>query len=205
MAGLPDLEALLGKNISALCANRFHDPNANHSAHFVAHVLGLDFGFTCREYLDGKQEAANLRVHEIFAQCPQLGWWEDADEREDLLVFVTRGAAVALAGRKMQNIPRKHVGIYSKGLIYPYNTSRDRVVKQSPADFLKRFQALYAGDQALFFGTFPESSAVLSKKKKRTAAETYAFDVRQEGREWYGHRKDLPDSPEFLLGVELSQ
>jgi hypothetical protein len=205
MAGLPDLEALLGKNISALCANRFHDPNANHSAHFVAHVLGLDFGFTCREYLDGRQEGANLRVHEIFAQCGQVGWWEDADERQDLLVFVTRRDAVDLARRKMQNIPRKHVGIYSKGLIYHYNNSRDRVVKQSPADFLKRFQALYAGDQALFFGTFPASSAVLAKKAQGSEAESYAFDVRKEGREWYGHKADAPDSAEFLLGVELVQ
>ena len=62
MAGLPDLESLLGKNVSAVCGNRFHDPNANHAAHFVSHVLGLTFGFNCRDYLDGKQEGANLRV-----------------------------------------------------------------------------------------------------------------------------------------------
>jgi hypothetical protein len=205
MAGLPDLEALLGKNISALCGNRFHDPNANHAAHFVSHVLGLSFGFNCRDYLDGKQEGANLRVHEIFAQCPRVGWWEDADEREDSLVFVVRRDAVDLGRRKMQNIPRKHVGIYSRGLIYHYNNSRDRVVKQTPADFLKRFQSLYAGDQALFFGTFPECSAARKPKMKRSAQEGYAFDARLEGREWYGQRTDLPDSPEFLLGIELDQ
>src|SRR3954463_6586719 len=201
---LPDLESLLGKNIGALCGNRFHDSNANHSAHFVAHVLGLDFGFTCRDdSFEGKQQGANLRVHEIFSQCAQVGWWEDADEQEDLLVFVIRRDAVDLARRKMQNIPRKHVGIYSKGLIYHYNNSRDRVVKQTPADFLKRFQALYAGEQALFYGTFPKSSTVLTKKKQRAAAGTYTFDVRQEGREWFGHRADMPESAEFLLGVEL--
>lgn len=202
MPGLPDLESLLGKNVDALCGNRFHDPNANHAAHFVSHVLGLSFGFNCRDYLGGKQDGANLRVHEIFAQCPRVGWWEDADEQEDLLVFVIRRDAVDLARRKMQNIPRKHVGIYSKGLIYHYNNSRDRLVKQTPADFLKRFQALYAGDQALFFGTFPPSSAVLKPKKER-ALEGYAFDVRLEGREWYGHRTDVPDTQEFLVGVEL--
>ena len=204
MPGLPDLESLLGKSINAVCGNRFHDPNGNHAAHFVSHVLGLTFGFNCRDYLDGKQEGANLRVHEIFAQCPRVGWWEDADEREDLLVFVVRRDAVDLARRKMQNIPRKHVGIYSKGLIYHYNNSRDRLVKQTPADFLKRFQALYAGDQALFYGTFPPSSAVLAPARQ-PANEGYAFDVRLEGREWYGHRIDLPESQEFLTGIELDE
>jgi hypothetical protein len=203
MARLPDLEALLGKNISALCGNRFHDPNANHSAHFVSHVLGLSFGFNCRDYSQGKAEGANLRVHEIFAQCPRVGWWEDADEREDCLVFVVRRDAVDLARRKMQNIPRKHVGIYSNGLIYHYNNSRDRVVKQTPADFLKRFRSLYAGDQALFFGTFPRASA--EAQQAPAVQNGFGFDARLEGREWYAHRTDVPDAQEFLVGIELDQ
>ncbi|MDB5862963.1 MAG: hypothetical protein JWO70_769 [Betaproteobacteria bacterium] len=207
MSRTPDLEALLGKTISAFCGNRFHDPNANHSAHFVSHVLGFNFSFNCREYLDGKQEGGNIRVHEIFAHCPRVGWWEDADERSDLLVFVVRRDAVDLARKKMQNIPQKHMGIYSGGLVYHYNNSRDRVVKQTPADFLKRFQTLYAGDQALFFGTYPLSLAEPAAKKAPAVArgDGYAFEVRLEGREWYGVRSDIPESQEFLLGVELIQ
>ena len=203
MPGIPELEALLGKNINAFCGNRFHDPNGNHSAHFVSHVLGFNFGFNCRDYLDGKEEGANLRVHEIFANCPRVGWWEEADERAELLVFVVRRDAVDLARKKMQNIPQKHIGIYSDGLIYHYNNSRDRVVKQTPADFLKRFQTLYAGDQALFFGTLPSST--VQSVKDTGAPASYAFEVRKEGREWYGRLSEAPENQEFLLGVELNQ
>jgi hypothetical protein len=207
MSRTPDLEALLGKNIGAFCGNRFHDPNANHSAHFVSHVLGLSFSFNCREYLNGKQEGANIRVHEIFAHCPRVGWWEDADQRADLLVFAVRRDSVDLARKKMQNIPQKHMGIYSGGLVYHYNNSRDRVVKQTPDEFLKRFQTLYAGDQALFFGTYPPSVAVHPAEKEPVAARAdgYVFEVRLEGREWYGRRSDIPDAPEFLLGIELAE
>ena len=205
MPALPDLEALLGQNISDFCGNRFHDVNANHCAHLVSHVLGFNFGFNCRDYLSGREEGANIRVHELFAQCPRVGWWEDADEQADLLVFVVRRDAVDLARKKMQNIPQKHVGIYSKGLIYHYNNSRDRVVKQTPADFLQRFQTLYAGDQALFFGTFPPSAHAPVAEPQPAVDESYDFEVRQEGREWYGHRVGDPDTREFLLGIELVQ
>src|SRR4051812_35498426 len=186
MPGMPDLESLLGKSISDLCGNRFHDPNSNHSAHFVSHALGFTFSFNCQEYLGGKKPGASIRVHEVFSQCPRVGWWEDADERVDQLVFVTRRDAVDIGRRKMQNIPRKHIGIYSNGWIYHYNNSRDRVVKQTPDDFLKRFQALYSGDQALFFGTFAGSRLAPGKDEKHdAAAATYAFETRKEGREWF--------------------
>jgi hypothetical protein len=207
MPGMPDLKALLGKNISELCGNRFHDPDANHSAHFVSHALGFTFSFHCKEYLGGKQEGANIRVHEVFGHCPRVGWWEDAEENVDQLVFVIRRDAVDLARKRMQNIARKHIGIYSDGWIYHYNNSRDRVVRQTPVEFLQRFQALYGGDQALFFGTFPESSFQLSSRKKTAAvpATDYSFEVRAEGREWYARRVDVPDAEEFLAGREIVQ
>lgn len=204
---MPDLESLLGKSISDLCGNRFHDPDANHSAHFVSHALGFTFSFNCREYLGGRKEGANIRVHEVFGHCPRVGWWEDAEENVDQLVFVIRRDAVDLARKRMQNIARKHIGIYSDGWIYHYNNSRDRVVRQTPDEFLKRFQALYGGDQALFFGTFPESSLQLTKSKKTATApaKPYSFEVRLEGHEWYGRRADLENSPEYLTGRELVQ
>jgi hypothetical protein len=207
MSGMPDLESLLGKSISELCGNRFHDAHANHSAHFVSHALGFTFSFNCREYLGGKKEGANIRVHEVFARCPRVGWWDDAQEDADLLVFVIRRDAVDLARKRMQNIARKHIGIYSGGWIYHYNNSRDRVVKQTPDEFLKRFQALYAGDQALFFGTFPASSLDLGSRTQAAApaVDDYAFEVHLDGREWYGRRSDLPDAEEFLVGVELDE
>ena len=207
MSGMPDLEALLGKNISDLCGNRFHDPNSNHCAHFVSHALGFNFSFNCAEYLGGKKEGANIRVHEVFAQCPRVGWWEDADQNADQLVFVIRRDAVDLSRKKMQNIPQKHVGIYSDGMVYHYNNARDRVVKQSPDEFLDRFQRLYAGDQALFFGTFPPSSLALGGDAKAAgaAAADFSFEVRKEGREWFARRTDRSESEEFLVGVELVQ
>src|ERR1044072_658956 len=132
MSGMPDLEALLGKSITDLCGNRFHDSNANHCAHFVSHALGFTFSFNCAEYLGGKKEGANIRVHELFAQCPRVGWWEDADEKCDQLVFVIRRDAVDLSRKKMQNIPQKHVGIYSDGMGYHYSDARGRGGEQKP-------------------------------------------------------------------------
>jgi hypothetical protein len=204
MSGMPDLESFLGKNIEQLCGNGFHDANANHSAHFVSHALGFNFSFNCREYLGGEAVGANIRVHELFAHCPRVGWWEDADKKANLLVFVIRRDAVDLARKKMQNIPRKHIGIFAGGWIYHYNNSRDRVVKQRPEEFKNRFQALYAGDQALFFGTFPSSTLLTPETKTATApADDYTFEVRLEGRVWHGRRSDVPGSEAFSIGLEV--
>lgn len=207
MAAVPDLEALLGKSINHICGNGFHDAAANHCAHFVSHAMAFAFSFDCRQFVGGKKPGANIRVHEIFAQCPRVGRWDEADPAANQLVFVTRKDVVNLATKTMQNIPQKHIGIYSSGFIYHYSNGEDRVVKQAPDAFLQRFQAVYDGDQGLFFGEFPQSELELTVDPMAAdvPAGTNAFRLWQEGKRWMARRADIADSPAFLAGVEVRQ
>ena len=84
------LEAVLAKGIDKICPNKVHDLTANHCAHFVSHMTGLDFSFNCVEFKGGTKQPANVRVHEIFERCPKVGKFADADKTKTQLVFVTR-------------------------------------------------------------------------------------------------------------------
>ena len=46
-------------------------------------------------------------------------------------------------------------------MIYHYSNTPDKVVKWTPQKFLDTFQAIYTGDQGLFFGTIPGSDLLL--------------------------------------------
>lgn len=205
MAALPNMPDLLGKTIADFCRNGFHDAAANHCAHFVSHVAGLTFSYHCRQFVGGTKEPANIRVHEIFAQCPKVGRWDEADQTRPQLVFVTRKDVVDLATKTMQNIPQKHIGIYQDGHVYHYANGKDEVVRQTPADFLKTFQKAYAGDQGLFFGDFPFSNLMLSVEAAGTGVPHYGFALCKAGAKWYARRTDLAGAPEFLAGVEVNQ
>ena len=204
---VPDLEELLGQNINQICPNHFHDAAANHCAHFVSHALAFTFSFHCRQFAGGSKPGANVRVHEIFAQCPRVGRWDQVDIEADQLVFVTRKDVVNLAAKTMQNIPQKHIGIYHQGLVYHYSNTEDRVVKQTLDAFLQRFQAAYDGDQGLFFGHFPQSELELTVDVTGTnvPADTAAFELRKDGSKWLARRTDLAGSRPFLAGVEVRQ
>ena len=161
---MPDLTAhldgFLGKRIDAICPNRFHDNAANHCAHFVGHALGLGRSYNCVDFQGGTRPGANIRVHETFGHCSKVGRWADADLGRSQLVFVTRQDVVNVAAKTMQNIPQKHIGVFHGGMVYHYSNTDDRVIKQTPADFLARFQAAYTGTQALFFG-YPDANNLL--------------------------------------------
>jgi hypothetical protein len=147
------LDTFLGKTISDLCKNGFTNNSDNHCAHFVSHVLGLGFGTTCRTMGTGKQAGANLRVQEIFPRCQSVGAWANRPVvLINCLVFITRASNVNLPGKTMANVPRKHIGIYHSGLIWHYSNIRDKVVKQTPAEFANHYSS---PDNAMFFGTIP--------------------------------------------------
>jgi hypothetical protein len=206
MPSTTDLESLLGKDIKDICGNGFHDASLNHCAHFVSHAAGLDFSYNCRQLVGGTKPPANIRVHEIFAQCPRVGRWGDADASQPQLVFVTRKDVVNLATKTMQNIPQKHIGIYSDGFVYNYSNGADKVIKLTPTDFLARFQAAYSGDQGLFFGEFPGSDLTLSIDVSGLSVPVgHAFDLRKEGKRWFATRIDIPGGSEFYVGSEVVQ
>jgi hypothetical protein len=204
---VPDMESFLGKNIDTICKNRFHDPDMNHCAHFVCHAMGFDFSFNCKEYQGGSKPAANIRVHEVFENCPRVGRWSDADTSQSQLIFVTRKDVVNLVTGTMGNIPQKHIGIFHNDRVYHYSNTQDKVVKQTVPDFLARFQAAYSGNQGLFFGEFPKTDlrfSIAGYRKGTTAAAAASLDfaLRKDGSRWFARRAG---QPEFLVGVEVNQ
>lgn len=148
------LKDLVGKNISNICPNEFTSNAENHCAHFVGHALGHTFGWTCRNQTGkGPQPGANLRVHETFARCPEVGRWADRPPiMMACLVFITKASNVNLATKTMSNVPRKHIGIYLFNTIYHYSNTRDKVVTQTPDEFSHHYSSPH---NAMFYGSFP--------------------------------------------------
>ena len=147
------LQMYMGKNISEICLNGYTDTTFNHCAHFVSHVMQFKFGYQCN-IAGGKPNSAGycVRVHELFSRCPQVGKFDDRKDLHSCLVFVTLPANVNLTAKTMDNVPRKHVGIYFNGLIYHYSNSQDKVISQTPEQFINHYPNQKNG---LFYGSFP--------------------------------------------------
>lgn len=147
------LDALLGQEITRICAVGYTNRADNHCAHFVSHVLGYQFGFTCRGMVAGTGTPASIRVHELFGRCPSVGAWMNKPATlAQGLVFITNASNVNLQNKSMTNVPRKHVGIFIGGNIWHYSNTRDQVVKQTPAQFANHYPS---PDNAMFYGEMP--------------------------------------------------
>lgn len=153
MADSTEAKDYLGKHIKDICGNEYRSESDNHCAHFVSHVKGIKVGFLCRGMTGKGTGGASIRVHEIFAKCPKVGKWDDRPTTAlNCLAFVTDSRNVDLASKKMANVPRKHVGIFSGGMVYHYSNSQNKVVKQTPAQFNHH----YSGENIeVYYGTFP--------------------------------------------------
>jgi hypothetical protein len=149
------LNAYLGQHISQICGIGYSSDSDNHCAHFVSHVLGYQFGVTCRTMIHGRGTPASIRVQEVFARCLQVGPWDDLPTPLFWgLVFITNATNVNVQSRQMQNVPRKHIGIFLGGSrqIWHYSNSRRQVVSQTPAEFSHHYPA---PDNAMFWGSAP--------------------------------------------------
>jgi hypothetical protein len=149
------LDSFLGKHIRDVCPLHYADDSDNHCAHFVSHVLALQFGVTCRTMSHGTGAAASIRVQEVFPHCPQVGTWSSLPGSENSgLVFITNANNVNLATKVMTNVPRKHVGIFFGPArnIYHYSNSQRKVVKQTPTQFSTHYAA---PDNAMYWGKMP--------------------------------------------------
>lgn len=200
-----NLEQYLGKNITAICGNGYHNSGFNHCAHFVSHALGLDFEMTCGKLTGGKKPSANVRVQEIFPQCPKVGKWSDADTSITQLIFVTHASNVRLSDKFMENVPKKHIGIFHQGMVYHYSNSQDRVVKDTPAQFQTKFNATYGPGQGYFYGWIPGSDLML--KVSTTAADVSAERkfVLEGPADAFWYARESTESERFLVGKEISQ
>lgn len=159
--GIEKLDAALlvkyeGRGIAQICANGYTGAADNHCAHFVCHLLGYAFGYTCFNQKGGSEKsAACIRVENLFGKCPRVGKWKD-NGGGSCLVFIAAPGDVHLGAKKIDNVPRKHVGIHVNGSIWHYSNSKDKVVKQTVAEFSKHYGSTTA--YALFFGAFPEGA-----------------------------------------------
>ena len=150
---LATLTSLEGKSIEEICDNGYTNPSTNHCAHFVCHVLGYDFGFTCNHMTGKDKTSASIKVHEVFSKCGETGIWRGLDKKKinQCLAFITYSSSVK--GKVMLNRPKKHVGIYLNGSVWHYSNSKNKVVKQTVEEFSRH----YTGDSfSMFFGTFPK-------------------------------------------------
>ena|SRR5216683_671451 len=148
------LDGYLGKPISQICQNGFAKDSDNHCAHFVAHAMGYGFGVvTCLTMSHGKHPGATIRVQEIFPRCQSVGTWASRPQTlTSCLVFITRASNVNLATKVMNNVPRKHIGIYLDGSIWHYSNSQHKVVRQTPQQFATHYPS---PDNAMFYGSLP--------------------------------------------------
>ena len=141
----------LDKNVKDFCENGYTADSFNHCAHFVAHALGVGLGYTCKKQTGGKFDGASIRVHELFANCHEVGHWTDRHPALlNCLIFITNPGNVHLKRRMMDNHPRKHVGVFSNGSVVHYSNTKERVVRQTVEDFSHHYAPPYNG---LFFGT----------------------------------------------------
>lgn len=145
------LDGYLDKNIKDICESEYKNDDDNHCAHFVSHVMGFTFGFTCKGMTGKGDKGYCIRVHNVFSQCPEVGNWADCTANS-CLIFITGKKNVDLPGKKMANVPKKHIGIYLAGTIWHYSNSRDKVVTQAPEEFSHHYPGK---DIAMFYGTFP--------------------------------------------------
>lgn len=149
----PTVDALRkveGQHIKSICDGGYVDAGDNHCAHFLGHFFGYGFGFTCKG-MTGKGTGAVIRVHELFARCPEVGKFADF-KGTSCLVFVTDQGNVHLKKKVIDNVPQKHVGVYLNGTIWHYSNKNQQVITQTPAEFNQH----YPGKSiALFYGTLP--------------------------------------------------
>ena len=146
------LNSYEGKNISAICAQKYNDNGLNHCAHFVSHVLTLNFDYTCDKQVKGASNGANIRVQEVYAKCSAC-YPSKPKTFTCGLIFATTATAKPSA-KYMPNIKNKHVGIYINGLVTHYSNTKDYVVVVSEAEF----KSHYGAKTNVYYADFPETA-----------------------------------------------
>jgi len=153
MLSQSDLQTWQNLNIKDICGCGYINNSFNHCAHFVAHVLGYEFGYTCKQATGKGSPGATLRVNEIFNECRDVGKWDSLPAGTvSCLAFVTAAGHVNLAAGRMSDHPQKHIGIYCNGTIWHYSNSRKKVWTATPNDFKHHYPG---ADITVYYGEFP--------------------------------------------------
>ena len=154
---LATLRTYVNKSMGDICLNGFTDPGQNHCAHFVSHVLNIQYGTLCNVMTTGpRAQSATIRVNEIYNRLTTKGTWASQPSNADgLLIFVTSARNVS-AANIMAAVSRKHVGIHHSGKVFNFANMQHKVVEETVAEFHTRIQAVYSADNdvSLFYGVF---------------------------------------------------
>jgi len=152
-----NIKKYLGVNIKDICENEYDNNDDNQCAHAVGHLLGFSFGYTCFDQKGKglKETEAPIRVNEIFDKCSGVGTWTNKPVTLSFcLAFVIDKRRVNLTSGTMENIPRKHIGIYHGGYIYHYSNTNNKIVRTSP----NSFKYHYSGPNiAVFYAEIPKN------------------------------------------------
>jgi hypothetical protein len=150
------LESYLGQPIKNVCPHGYDAGSDNHCAHFVAHVLQLDFGLTCAG-MKGHRGfgGANIRVAELFTRCPLLHEVVECPTTGEGIIFVSAPSSFKHAPAQIANVKKKHVGLVMNGIVWHYSNKRHRVENEPVSEFLFHYPAQ---DNALWWGGFPSGA-----------------------------------------------
>ncbi len=197
------LNNVVGKPIEQICNNKFHNHAENHCAHFVSHMIEFTNSYNCKDYKGGTNKGANIRVHEIFANCPLVGKIADAPTNKPYLVFVTDEKNVDIPNKRMVNVPKKHIGIFINGFIYHYSNTEEKVCKWSIEKFHTTFQKTYKGNQQLFYGLIPGSDLLLDVNVNGfTKNNQFTFELSKDSNNNWS-AKCMNDNTTFYVGKEI--
>jgi hypothetical protein len=148
----PALHMYLNWPIDKICRNSIvHEHGQNHCAHFVCHVMGYNHipgALKCTVRGMGGTNGVHIRVNEVFNYAPDRQMWRAGTElSEPRLVVATiaqnvHGAQAPTVGQHR----RKHIGIYTAGLIWHYSTHRTSVFADLPGDWRRRMEQTYGAN-----------------------------------------------------------
>ncbi|MEJ2407557.1 MAG: hypothetical protein P8171_25500, partial [Candidatus Thiodiazotropha sp.] len=113
------IKSNLNKPIKHLCPFSLGlDNHQNHCAHFVSHVMGYEWGNTCKNHTWADKQkpgkGAVIRVNDVFNKCQETGLLSARPAAlVECLVFVTVSTNIGKTGSKfvMGAQPKKHIGI----------------------------------------------------------------------------------------------
>jgi hypothetical protein len=153
------LMSRVGQSVEDFCTCGFgkKGDEHNHCAHYVSHVLGYRYGKLCSqmvwEYRNKTGEGRTLAVHDLFNNCPQRGLWKDRPSQIDpCLIFAVHESGISTRTWHMDNIRRKHVGIYLRGECFNYHNTKNEGVAFDGDAF---FKSLYGKGTVALYGSFP--------------------------------------------------
>ena len=157
MLTLEQLDSWLDKGMKDICLNGYSNEADNHCAHFVAHALNLNFGYTCHNHVGGTQPGANLRVHEIFARCPTTSQISQCGGGLTGIIFVSGQRNFSTSGgtATLANVPKKHVGLLLNDTVWHYSNTQNKVIKQPMSQFLFHYSKQ---TNALWIGSLPANT-----------------------------------------------